>query len=122
VPISESNFHYVTIKCDGKNCEKTATFEQKQEGVDIKVKEDNPWINTVRPVRTSDGRVYSYCSDLCEISGIEAGLHNPIEKPKVEVAQGSMQAQIAAALEMKKRQEEFNKAVKNGGPITLETR
>lgn len=104
-----------TLTCN--TCEKTVTFLHPsglQEAI-----EANLWIKTTRIIQTGDGRNFSYCSDLCEISGIETGQHNIPDAPKVEIPTGSAQAQIQAAAVAAKRQEIANKALKEGAPITL---
>ena len=108
---------YRTVTCNAPNCPHTITYENPT-GANAAL-EANPWLKTVRLVQTADQRVFSYCSDLCEIAGIETGLHNIQEKPKVEIPQGSAQAQIAAAAVAAKRSENASKAIKDGQPITI---
>ena len=106
---------YRTITCD--SCAKTVTFLNP---ADLAVTvETNPWIKTSRFIQTGDQRTFLYCSDLCEIAGIETGKHNVQEAPKVAIPIGSAQAQIAAAAAAAKLQENANKAIKEGSPITL---
>jgi hypothetical protein len=104
-----------TLTCN--ICEKTVTFLHPsglQEAI-----EANLWIKTTRIIQTGDGRNFSYCSDLCEIAGIETTLHNVQEAPKVAIPTGSAQAQIAAAAAAAKLAENATKAMKDGSPITL---
>ena len=65
---------YRTITCNGPDCTKTVTFDIKQ--ADQAVKE-NLWLTSTRLVnRLSDGKVFAYCSDACEVKAIAAGAHN----------------------------------------------
>ena len=114
-----------TVTCNGVGCTNTATYENPQDRAGqaqagAKAAEEHPWLKTARMMQTSDGRPFFYCSDLCEISGIEAGNHNPIEKPKVEIPTTGAQAQIAAAAAAAKRIEETAKAIKEGKPATIQ--
>ena len=113
-----------TVTGNGVGCTNTATFENPQDragqaAAGAKAAEENPWMKTARMLQTSDGRPFFYCSDLCEISGIEAGYHNQIEKPKVEIPTGGAQAQIAKAAAAAKALEEANRAIKSGQPATV---
>ena len=108
---------YRTLTCNGKDCSKTVTYVHPT-GLQDAIKENN-WISTARIVQTGDGRNFFYHDDLCEISGIESGQHNVPEAPKVEIPQGSAQAQIAAAAAAAKHQEQANEALKKGNPIQL---
>jgi hypothetical protein len=105
-----------TVTCD--NCKKTVTYEQQQLNgrihIDPKVMEENPWLKSNRVVLTADGRNFGYCSDLCEISGLESKQHNMPEPAKVEIPTGSAQAQIQAAAAAAKQREDATKAIKSG--------
>lgn len=106
---------YKTVTCN--TCGLTATYQHPQEH--NAMVEANPWIKTSRFIQTSDQRTFLYCSDLCEIAGIESKLHNVQEAPKVEIPTGGAQAQIAAAAAAAKRAEEANKAIKEGKPTAV---
>ena len=113
-----------TVTCD--QCGKTVTYEQlvdprtgRQGGISPQVMEENPWLKTNRIVLTADGRNFGYCSDLCEVAGLEKGQHNMPEPPKIEVPQGSAQAQIAAAAAAAKAREEATKNIKEGVPTKV---
>jgi hypothetical protein len=108
---------FKTITCN--TCGLTVTYQHPQD-LNATV-ESNPWIKTSRFVQTGDQRTFLYCSDLCEIAGIESKLHNVQEAPKVEIPTGGAQAQIAAAAAAAKRAEDANKAIKDGKPVTLHT-
>jgi hypothetical protein len=56
---------------------------------------------------------------MCTIAGVETGLLNYQEPAKVAIAQGSAQAQIAAAAAAAKRAEEATQAIKTGSAVTL---
>lgn len=113
--MSVIDVQYRTVTCDA--CNKTVTY-QHPSGLAEAV-EANPWIKTGRFVQTSDQRNFLYCSDLCTIAGVETGLLNYQEAPKVQLPTGSAQAQIAAAAAAAKQQELANAALKSGSPITL---
>ena len=113
--IQDTSFR--TVTCD--QCHKTVTYEQiHQQGgrvsIDPKVLEDNPWLKSNRVVLTADGRNFGYCSDLCEVAGLETKQHNMPEAPKVEIPTGSAQAQIQAAAAAAKQREDATKAIKSG--------
>lgn len=111
---------YRTITCS--TCQKTVTYENVQNrGIPQDIVDANLWIKSNRIVLSSDGRNFSYCSDLCEIAGIETGQHNVQEAAKVEIPTSGAQAQIAAAAAAAKRAEDANKAIKEGKPVTLHT-
>ncbi len=113
--MSVVDLQYRTISCN--SCDKTVTYEHPK---DLAVTvEANPWIKQGRFVQTGDQRNFLYCSDLCEIKGIETGLHGIQEAPKVSIPQGGAHAQIAAAAAAAKQAEEANKALKSGSPIHL---
>lgn len=106
---------YRTITCN--QCGKTITYLHP---TDLnQTVQENPWIRTSRVVTTGDQRQFLYCCDLCTAEALATGIFNVQEIPKVEIAQGSVQAQIAAAAELARRKEETGKVLKEGGPITL---
>jgi hypothetical protein len=103
-----------TITCD--TCGKSVTFDPKDPQSAL---EENPWIKTVRIVqRIADGRNFCYDSDECELKSVAAGQHNPEEPKKVVAFPGGAQA-IAQAAAAAKAQEESNRALKSGSPVTL---
>jgi|ERR1700733_5812869 len=106
---------FKTITCN--TCEKTVTYQHPQELT--ATVEANPWIKTSRFVQTGDQRTFLYCSDLCEIAGIETKIHNVQEAPKVEIPTGGAQAQIAAAAAAAKAAEQANKALHEGKPASV---
>lgn len=106
---------FKTITCN--TCEKTVTYQHPQE-LNATV-EANPWIKTSRFVQTGDQRTFLYCSDLCELSGIETKLHNVQEAPKVEIPTGGAAAQIQAAAAAAKQAELANKALHEGKPASV---
>ena len=80
-----------TVSCD--QCDRTATFSlqefQTPDG-QKRILEDSPWIRGFRIANmVFDGRVYGYCSSLCEIKGIEAGAHEFVEKKVIEFPTGN---------------------------------
>lgn len=113
--IVDVQYHIRTVTCN--SCEKTVTYEHPKDLQ--KTVDENPWMKSSRMVMPGDNRQFIYCSDLCEVKGIETGLHNIVEKPTVEIPTGSAQAQIQAAAAAAKQQELANKAIKDGAPIKL---
>ena len=120
--IIDSQFRSVT--CD--QCGKTVTYEQlvdprtgRAGGISPQVMEENPWLKTNRIVLTADGHNFGYCSDICEIAGLETSRHNMPEPQKVEIPQGSASAQIAAAAAAAKAREDATKAIKDGQPTKV---
>lgn len=101
-----------TVTCN--TCGATATYENSGRGVPPEILAEYPWLTTNRVVVNGEGKNFDYCSDLCEIAGIETKQHNTPEKPKVEVPQGSVQAQIQAAALAAKQREDATKALKEG--------
>jgi hypothetical protein len=107
--------NYKSFTCNG--CNVTVTYQHPQElAATI---EANPWLKTSRFVQTGDQRTFLYCSDLCEISGIESKLHNVQEAPKVEIPTSGAQAQIQAAAAAAKAAEAANKALHEGKPASV---
>ena len=111
---------YKTVSCNGPGCENTVTYEASQEGADQAITLTTPWMKTLRVVQTKQGRVFAYCSDSCELGSIAAGNHNPEERKQIVLPQGA-NAQQQAAYEAA-RAEAATKAIKAGGPVTLEGR
>jgi hypothetical protein len=109
---------YRTITCNGSDCDKTVTFDLKQ--VETAVKE-NPWLENTRLVnRLSDGRVFAYCSDTCEVKAVTTGAHNKEEKKVVEMPTGSAREAILRAAQAAKAAEEGAKALKEGRPVNIQ--
>ena len=106
---------YKSITCN--SCNKTVTYQHPQKLA--ATVEANPWIKTSRFVQTGDQRTFLYCSDLCEISGIESKLHNVQEAPKVEIPTVGAQAQIQAAAAAARAAEAANKALHEGKPASV---
>jgi len=66
-----------TISCDG--CEHKLMYEQPQHPQQPILefqKPENAWVKQLRVVSTFDGRNFAYCSDECELKGVEKGKHN----------------------------------------------
>src|ERR1700726_4391293 len=85
---------YRTITCNGKNCDKTVTFDQQ---FAKRVAEEHPWIRSIRIVQTAEGRNFVYHSDECELSGVASGDHNPEVKKSIVLPTGANAQQVAAA-------------------------
>lgn len=108
--IVDSQFR--TITCN--TCGKTVTFEPKDT---VTVNDANSWLKTLRVIQTFQGRNYCYCSDECELAGVAAGNHNPVEVKKIIAPSGNLVAQAAAAA---KAAEETTKALKEGAGVVLQ--
>jgi hypothetical protein len=110
---------YRTVSCNGPNCDKTVTFEQRQDNQGaVAATEANPWLKTIRIVQAS-GRNFVYCSDACELANIGLGAHNPEERKQIVLPQGAnAMAQAAAAA---KAAEDATEKLKSGqgGPIQV---
>jgi hypothetical protein len=104
---------FVTLSCDGPDCEKTVTFPQTPEG-ENDARQSNPWINALRFVQTPDQRKFTYCSDECEIRSTGQGHHNP---KTIVAAQGPNAVDLAAQAAL--RAQQATQALKAGGPVTL---
>lgn len=108
-----------TIICNGPACSKTVTFQQTQEAqAEAFAKEGNEWLKATRIISTPDGRSLAYCSDICEVKGIETGAHN-LPEPKRIIDGVASQAQVQAAAEAAQRAEQATAAIKAGQPVTL---
>lgn len=114
MPIINSNFR--TVSCD--SCDKTVTFEASN-GLPKEVMEANPWLKSNRAVQRADGlAVFSYCSDLCEVKGIESGNHNtPEPKTLAPVTGGS--AAIALAAAEARRKQLTDEKLREGAPVNV---
>lgn len=100
------------------NCGITATFEISERGVAKEVVDANPWLKTGRVVNTPDGRVLFYCTDECEVKGTASGAHNILEPKRIADVSANAGA-IAQAAAAAQRQEQADKALRAGGPVTL---
>jgi hypothetical protein len=101
-----------TITCNGVGCDKTVTFEPKNAE---EVFKELPWTRTLRIVQ-GGGRNFAYCGDSCELTGIEAGVHNPPEEKKiVEIpSQGAATTAIQMAAAAARKAEESTRKIKSG--------
>jgi hypothetical protein len=106
-----------TISCDRPGCGNTVTFDTRlgKEAVAA-----NPWLNTIRIVRTPDKREYLLCSDVCEIENIKSGAHNK-QEPKQIITDGSAQAVAAAAQAAEAaKASDANLRSGSGGPVLVQ--
>ena len=115
--MSQLQFVFVTISCDGPGCDKTVTFPANEQG-QAEALEDNPWLNTLRGVGTPDKRQLAYCSDECEAKGIAAGLHNKPERKRI-IAPTAGKAEVDLAAKAAQQAREANEALHKGTPVTL---
>jgi len=109
---------YRTITCNGPECDKTVTFEPKDAEKTVK---ENPWLENARLVnRLSDGRVFAYCSDPCEVKAITAGAHNKEEKRVIEMPSGGAREAILRAAQQAAATEAGAKALKEGRDVKIQ--
>ena len=108
-----------TLSCDGVSCLHSVTFQlSKEEHAKALAEPGNEWLKTGRFVNTPDGRALFYCSDVCEIKGIETGQHN-LPEPKRIISGVASAAQVASAAAAAKAAEAATQAIKAGSPVTL---
>lgn len=115
MPITNTGFREVT--CDAPGCDKSIIFDSTQ-GMQPEVLEANPWLKTNRAIQTSDNRVFSYCSDVCEVEGVKTGQHSAIEKKTVQTATGGAAAIAMAAAEARRKQLTDEK-IREGKPVQV---
>lgn len=103
---------YRTVTCNGKGCDKTITFEPKNAP---DVAKENVWLKNLRIVQ-ANGQNFSYCSSICEMTGIEAGLHDAPEEKKIVAVPTGAQATTAiqAAAAAAKAAEQATRQLKSG--------
>lgn len=111
---------FATINCDGPECQNTITYEQTKEG-EQEAFQKATWLNSLRivsvpgPENQGRGRVYSYCSDECEIKATGAGGHN---KKVIVIPHGPNATDLAA--QAAARAQATTQALKSGdGKVTL---
>lgn len=110
-----------TISCDNPSgdCTKSVTFNVA-EAQQMKENPSNVWLKSLRLIQTPDGRVLSYCSDVCEIQGARSGQHNTPEPKKIiEASDPAAIAQAAAAADAAKTSD-ANLRSGSGGPVIVE--
>ena len=110
------NVTFRTITCNGPECKNTVTYESSKEKETIEAPE-NAWVNGLRTIQTLDQRMFTYCSDVCEIGGVKTGQHNKPEPKKIVDTSGAPSAQIAEAAAAAKAAEEATKQLKAGPQI-----
>jgi hypothetical protein len=113
-----------TIKCDAAGCDKTVTFAQSEAEQAVK---DNPWIRTVRilqnifsPNPQQPPKVFVYCSDTCEVKGVESGAHNPVEKKIIQMPSGDALAAVKAAAAAAEAARVGTQALKEGRDVSIQ--
>lgn len=111
------NTQIKTVTCNGPGCERTATYDVREERQAIELPE-NAWMKSLRIVQTFDQRGLLYCSDICEAQGVGTGQHNAPE-PKKLIDGVATPAQIAQAAAAAKEAEAATKALKAGSGLTL---
>jgi hypothetical protein len=114
-----------TIKCDAPGCDKTVTYAESEAAQAIK---DNPWVRTVRILQNvfslnpqQPPRVFVYCSDPCEVKGVESGAHNPIEKKIIQPPTGDALAAVKAAAAAAEANRAGTQALKEGRDVSIQS-
>ena len=112
---------YRTLSCE--SCQKAITFNiqefQTPEG-QKKIIEADPWIRGYRVSNmVFDGRVFGYCSSLCEIKGIESGAHEVVEKKVIEFPTGGNLEAIRKAAAEAAAKAEGTRRLKEGQPVNI---
>ena len=108
---------FITVACDGPNCNKSVTFQATAEGKN-KAEQENPWlVTTMRAVATVDQRQLNYCSDACEAESIATGNHNKLESKRILLG-NAQQAELAAQAAAQAARAQA--AIKSGQPITIQ--
>lgn len=112
-----------TVKCDNPKCDKAITFEHEAAQQTL-TDPANAWLKPVRIVKLLFGGqqapTHVYCSDVCEIEGIKAGLHNPPEQKKlIEAANPAAIMAAAKAAELAKQSDDRLKSGR-GGPVLIQ--
>jgi hypothetical protein len=116
-----------TITCTGftKNaetgevtpCPHTITYEVSKEKETFEAPE-NVWMKSLRAVQSLDNRRFNYCSDLCEASAVESGVHNLPEQKRI-ISNVATPAQIEAAAAAARNAEKATAAIKQGAGVSL---
>lgn len=118
MPIKQTNV--ITISCDGPKCKNTVTF-LGEKVAHAEAKKNNLWLDNLRTITTDDQRVFSYCSDVCEVDAITSGEHNKKEEKKVVSIDTNTEFQIKQAAELARQAAEATQNLKDGKPVTLHT-
>ncbi len=103
------------VKCELPTCENNISFDQVSKAQAL---ENTPWLRGYRSVQTGDGRSIGYCSDICEVKGIESGKHNTPDVPKIVPAGNA--AAVAAAAQAAAAAKSADKAIREGQPAKVQ--
>jgi hypothetical protein len=108
-----TNITFRTITCN--KCNKAITYEQSKEKETIEAPE-NAWVNGLRTIQTLDGRLFTYCTDKCEIEATSDGVHNKPEAKQIIDASANPAGQLQQAAAEAAAAQEATKALK-AGPV-----
>jgi len=103
------------VKCELEGCPNDISFDLSTKE---KALNDNPWLRGYRTVQTGDSRNIGYCSDLCEVKGVETGKHNIPEPAKIVPAGNP--AAIAAAANAAANARAQEAAIRSGQPAKVQ--
>jgi hypothetical protein len=117
MPVIETQIR--TLTCDGKECDKTITYDMKTHNQVI-LDPVNAWLLNTRIVSTADGRNLVFCSSLCEASAVESGLNDPPQLKKVvSITDVGGSAAIKFAAAAAKKAADATRALKEGQNVNL---
>ena len=108
------------VKCDRLGCPNVVEYDALNKALIDDVKTNNPWLVTVRIVKTQDGREFLYCGDICEIEQIKNGVHSPPEQKRIIDNASSAAVKAAAAAADAARQSDINLKSGTGGPVLVQ--
>jgi hypothetical protein len=118
------NANFVTLTCNGPECNKTVTFEAQQQQ-QVFAKEENAWVRSARVISRllpEPGQQqpvsFLFCSDECDIKHAATGARN-LPEPKRIIEGVANSAQVQAAAEAAKRAEQATADLKAGKPATV---
>lgn len=113
---------YRTLTCD--SCGKNATFSaqefQTPQG-QKEIIEQIPWLRSYRVANNVyNGQTFGYCSDECEVKGIETGKHNHQDQKRViTLPSGNDLAAIKQAAAEAAARAEGERRLKAGEPVNI---
>ncbi|HXQ34299.1 MAG TPA: hypothetical protein VN843_09820 [Anaerolineales bacterium] len=108
------------VKCDRPGCTNEASYNAIDKAAIEEVKKNNPWLASVRVVKTQDGREFLYCGDICEIEQIKSGVHNPPEQKRIIDNATPAAVTAAKAAADAARQSDINLKTGTGGPVLVQ--
>jgi hypothetical protein len=108
------------VKCDRPGCTSEVSYDALSKVAVDEVRKNNPWIASIRTIRTQDGREFLYCGDVCEIEQIKSGVHNPPEQKRIIENATPAAVTAAKAAADAARQSDINLKTGAGGPVLVQ--